>query len=814
MSKYLSLDGRWLMHENGCDEMLPANVPAGVYQTLLENGKIDDPFYRANEELALPISDKDFTFTRTFDVPEDMLGADELLLVCEGLDTLADVYVNGQMLGHTENMHRTFNFDVTDLLHAGENSIEIRFSSPTRYIKQAYERSPYTGSPECMRGFMHLRKTHCMFGWDWGIRLPDMGIWRSIGIRACNGAKFEDVYVRQHHNNGTVGLSVESNVELLSDADVHVEITVTAPDGQVFTQTDDDAGDLMIENPQLWWPNGYGDQPLYDVLVELKDASGAVLDTWHKRIGLRTMTMHIEKDQWGESFAPEVNGVVMFAMGADYIPEDAVLTRVKPETTRRLLEQAKEANHNSIRVWGGGHYPSDAFYDACDELGLMVWQDFMFACAAYELTDEFEENIRAEFKDNILRLRHHPSLALWCGNNEMEMFAYQSTWVESPKQKSEYIRMYEYIIPQVLKQCDPDTFYWPASPSSGGSFDDPNSPDRGDVHYWDVWHGEKPFPDYRKFYFRYASEFGFQAYPPMATINAFAKPEDQNAFSYVMEKHQRNAAANGKIMKYIAQMYLYPKDFRSLVYTSMILQADAIRYGVEHWRRNRGRCMGAIYWQLNDNWPVISWASVDYFGRWKALHYASKKFFAPVLLSAKEEGELTGRTDVNFELAEPVKKTVQLSVANETRSDVTCTVKWSRRRNDSSLIEQGESVVNVPALSSLWLEDMEFADMDIHSEYVNYALEMDGKPVSDGSVILVAPKHFHFVDPQLSVRVEGDEIVVNAKAYAKYVYIEDAEGTLKLSDNFFDMDAGERRVKIIEGKPEGLTVTSVYNIDK
>ncbi|MDO4355982.1 MAG: glycoside hydrolase family 2 protein [Clostridia bacterium] len=814
MTKTLTLDGQWFVHEAGCEEQLPTIAPASVYQTLLENGKIEDPFFGANEEWALPISEKDFTFTRTFELGEDMLAADELLLVCDGLDTIADVYVNGQFVGHAENMHRTWEFDLSDAAKAGENAIEIRFGSPLKYIREAWQKSPYKGSEDAMRGFVHLRKAHCMFGWDWGIRLPDMGIWRSIHVVAHSGAKLEDVYVRQHHADGKVGLSIEANVAYLSDTDVRVETTVTAPDGATFSQTDADEGDLMIENPQLWWPNGYGDQPLYTVKVELKDASGDVLDVWQRRIGLRTMTMHREKDQWGESFAPEVNGVQMFAMGADYIPEDAILTRVKPETTRRLLEQAKEANFNSVRVWGGGHYPSDAFYDICDELGLMVWQDFMFACASYELTEAFEANIKAEFKDNVIRLRHHASLALWCGNNEMEMFAKEGNWVETPHQKSEYIQMYEYIIPKLLKQYDPDTFYWPASPSSGGSFDEPNDPNRGDVHYWMVWHGEKPFPEYRKFFFRYASEFGFQAYPPMATVNSFAKPEDQNAFSYVMEKHQRNASANGKIMKYISQMYLYPKDFPSLVYTSMILQADAIRYGVEHWRRNRGRCMGAIYWQLNDNWPVISWASVDYHGRWKALHYAAKKFFAPVLLSAKEEGELTGRPDVNIELSEPVKKTVQLSVANETRSEVSCKVRWTRRRADSTLIESGETDVTVPALTSVWLDDMEFADMDIRSEYVTYALEMDGQPVSFGTVLLVAPKHFHFVDPQLSARVEGDEIVVSAKAYAKAVMIEDAQGTLKLSDNFFDMDAGERRVKIIEGKTDGLSVRSVYDIDK
>jgi beta-mannosidase len=499
-------------------------------------------------------------------------------------------------------------------------------------------------------------------------------------------------------------------------------------------------------------------------------------------------------------------------MGADYIPEDNLLGRVTYERTRKLLQNAKEANFNAIRVWGGGHYPSDAFYNICDELGLVVWQDFMFACGAYKLTDAFEASIRAEFRDNILRLRHHASLGLWCGNNEMEMFAAQDYWVSTPTQRYEYLRMYEYILPRMVKELDPDTFYWPASPSSGGRFDDPNNENRGDVHYWDVWHGLKPFTAYRDFYFRYASEFGFQSYPHYKTLEAVTLPDERNAFSRVMEKHQRNGTANCRILMYLSQTYLYPNDFQSLIYASQLLQSDAIRYGVEHWRRNRGRCMGAIYWQLNDCWPVISWSSIDYDFRWKALHYAAKRFFAPLMISCKEEGELTGMTSVNDQLIAPVKNTVQLCVANETMKEQTCTVVWSLRDAKSAILEQGEQRVTAAPLSSLWLDGMEFPDMDRQGQYVSYALKQNGVTVSYGTVLLTRPKHFRFIDPKLNVRVEGDVVFVNAQAYAKSVFIDSADGLLKLSDNWFDMDAGERRVKILEGSPEGITVRSVFDI--
>ena len=573
--------------------------------------------------------------------------------------------------------------------------------------------------------------------------------------------------------------------------------------------------EIVIERPQLWWPNGFGAQPLYTVEVRLY-AGGKQVDVWKKRIGLRTLTMHIEKDAYGESFAHEVNGVQVFAMGADYIPEDSIFPRINEARTRELLRQCKEAHFNTIRVWGGGYYPDDWFYDACDEMGLMVWQDFLFACAVYNLTDEFEDNIRAEFADNIKRLRHHTSLALWCGNNEMEMFVERGLWVKTPIQKSDYVKMYEYILPKVLKELDPQTFYWPASPSSGGGFDDPNGFDRGDVHYWDVWHGNVPFTDYRRYYFRYLSEFGFQSFPSVETVKTFALPEDCNPFSYVMEKHQRNNAANGKIMNYLYQTYLYPTSFDAFVYASQLLQADAIRYGVEHFRRNRGRCMGAVYWQLNDCWPVISWASIDYCGRWKALHYAAKRFFRPLTLSCAEEGLLTQDPNINFERYEyeenALKKGMRLCVENETRLSHTVEVTWQLRRADASVIRQGRETVTVEPLSSKWLEYEDFADADTFGDYIAYQMTENGVPAASGTALFCAPKHFHFADPQLALRVEGDEIVVTAAAYARSVQILNADDTLKLSDNFFDMNAGETRVRILSGQPSGLRVRSVYDI--
>jgi len=802
----LPLNGPWTLEIPGSDfGSVPASVPGSVYHDLLTAGLIPDPFYRDNEMDALALMDNDFHYSRGFTADEALLGCDAVLLRCEGLDTIATVLVNGSVAGLADNMHRIWEFDIAPLLRPGENTIAVHFASPTKYIKEAYARSVADGSSDAMVGFPHIRKAHCMFGWDWGPRLPDAGIWRDISIIGIETARIRDVHVLQHHEEGRVTLEVDTHVTALTGS-APVSVTVTAPCGRTWTAQGEKAV-IQIEAPQLWWPAGYGDQPLYTVSVTLGDG----LDSWERRIGLRTMTVSRRRDEWGESFSHCVNGIDIFAMGADYIPEDNLLPRVSPERTRRLLEDARAANMNCIRIWGGGYYPDDFFYDVCDELGLLVWQDFMFACAVYDLTEAFEENITAEFVDNVRRLRHHPSLALWCGNNEMEMFVDSGLWVTAAKQKSDYIKMYEYIIPKVLKKEDPQAFYWPASPSSGGGFDAPNDEHRGDVHYWDVWHGLKPFTDYRNHKFRYVSEFGFQSFPCMETIESFTQPEDRNIFSYVMEKHQRNASANGRIVYYLSQMYLYPRELTDLVYASQLLQAQAMQYGVEHWRRDRGRCMGAIVWQLNDCWPVASWASIDYFGRWKALHYYEKRFFAPVLISCHEEGILSQDTNVN---AEPfaLEKSARLNVSNETMKPFRGTAQWSLRRPDASVIESGSFSVECPALSSVWMPKQDFSGHDTFGCYYSYRLlDEEGRETGQGSVLFCPPKHFKFADPKLNAFVNGDEIIVTSDAYARSVEIM-AGADVLLSDNYFDMDAGTRTVKILRGQVDSVSVRSVYDI--
>ena len=818
MTEQVNLGGAWRMRDVGENTWHTARVPGSVYADLMADGTMPDPFWRENELEAFERMKQDYLYQRTFTLTAAELAHEHAELVCQGLDTLAHVTLNGREIGFADNMHITWVWDVQEALRAGENTLEIRFDSPIRYCAQKAEEAPGWESSDATPGFRHLRKAHCMFGWDWGPRLPDAGIWRPIFLRLWDMARLENALILQHHQAGEVALTIRP--EIVGESAWSAEIT--APDGETIALPETTAQEqrAVIPNPQLWWPNGLGAQPLYRVTVRL--AAGEER-TW--RIGLRTLTVSRDKDEWGEEFCHVVNGVKVFAMGADYIPEDNILSRVTPERTRRLLADCKAANFNAIRVWGGGYYPDDAFYDICDELGLMVWQDLAYACAFYDLTPAFERSIRVETAQNVARLRHHASLALICGNNEMEMFMAGAnnalinhrTWEfvpTYPHHITDYVKMFEYILPSIVRETAPQTFWWPASPSSGGNFDAPNDEHRGDNHYWDVWHGEKPFTEYRKFFFRYASEFGFQSFPCLKTVERFTLPEDRNIFSRVMERHQRNQAANGKILSYLSQTFRYPNSFDDLLYASQLMQAEAIRYGVEHWRRNRGRCMGAIIWQLNDIWPVASWASIDYYGRWKALHYAAKRFFAPVMISAEEEGELNQNPKINEYHPAPIVRRFRLNVCNETMRAVAGEVVWTLRTPDGAVVRQGRQALTVPAMSAKWLAQEDCPDASLTAHYVSFAFVVDGESVSEGTCIFCAPKHFAFGDPHLRAEKHGDTITVTAAAYARQVWIESEDADLLLEDNAFDMNPGSRTVRILRGSAEQIRVRSVWNLGR
>ena len=839
MEQY-SLNGSWNMA--GPDGLeVRGQIPGSVYSFLLDAGRMKDPYYRDQEIDALKWMENDFLFSREFDLPEGFEEKRNQVLRFEGIDTLSEVRLNDALLGRTDNMHCAWEFPVKELLKKKGNLLEVKTKSPTRFIREADRRHHLGGAYEAMRGFPHLRKAHCMFGWDWGPRLPDQGIWKDVKLLGWDDVRIAQVKVSQKHlikdgipvedardggeaaRSGQVRVILTVEVMLAKEEFCALQILLTSPSGQTFHLRNREP--FEVPDPLLWWPNGLGEQPLYTLTVRAgkRDPSvleeGRATDERTLRIGLRSACIDTQPDEWGERFAAMVNGRTFFSMGADYIPEDCILSRRSPERTRALLESCRDSHFNMIRVWGGGFYPDDWFYDICDELGLLVWQDMMFACANYRLTPAFAQSITEEITQNVRRLRHHASLLLWCGNNEMEQFALEGEYEGNEQTKADYLIQNETLIPEILRKEDPGRFYWPSSPSSGGAFDNPRDPDRGDVHYWSVWHEDAPFTAYRDYYFRFLSEFGFQSFPAMETIRSFTCPEDRNIFSYVMEMHQRNAGANGRILRYLSQNYLYPEDLETLVYASQLLQADAIRYGVEHLRRYRAgdRCMGAVYWQLNDIWPGASWASMDYYQNRKALQYSAGRFFAPVLLSCEEESmQSQGLTCIS----EPGERhySARLNVSNETWETVRGHVLWQVRTPEGAVIREGGFDACTKPFDTEWFPkiDLDWIDPRLHHLY--YEMELsegsgETRACSGGSVLFVPPKHYCFKDPNLTIHIDPGraEITVEAVAFAKAVEICSREGTLLLSDNLFDMEPGKRMVRILGGNTAGLCVRSVYN---
>jgi beta-mannosidase len=574
-------------------------------------------------------------------------------------------------------------------------------------------------------------------------------------------------------------------------------VSLTGPDGSTIEHTTElksgkkwTCAPLEVKNPRLWWPNGYGDQPLYRLEVSLI-SDGKVVHTETRQIGLRTLKLEQKKDKHGKSFTFVVNGVRIFCKGANWIPADSFPSRLACEWYEDLIASAAKAHMNMLRIWGGGFYEHECFYDLCDKYGILVWHDFMFACSHYPVNETYLDNVRMEVRENVRRIRHRACLALWCGNNEMEWFlagGYPNNG-NNFQHKLEHHKLFREVIPEVVVPEDPDTPYWPSSPCSCTEFDNPNCEHEGDGHYWEVWHGRLPFTAYRTHYLRFMSEFGFQSLPCMDTVRQFAEPKDWNMTSYIMECHQKNGGANGLILYYLGQTLRFPKDFPSMVYASQILQAEAIRYGVEHWRRNRERCMGTLYWQLNDCWPVASWSSIDYNRKWKGLHYAARRFYNPILLSAEEEGTR-----------------VDLHVTNDSLQQFEGTVKWSLEKLDGTKIKSGEQKVAVSAESDKLAAKLDFAnDIDkdgVRDTVLVYQLFQKDTCLSTALVAFCPPKHQDIPDANIDVKVSKTngcvEISLTADKTARFVEIDLPETNLRLSDNFFDLPAGRTKVVQVE----------------
>ncbi len=791
----------WTFHYEGF-EPLSCQAPCTMYSVLLEHNKIPDPFQGRNDQLLTELADRDCAFTAEFDVEPWVMQQDYAELTFHGLDTICTVTLNGTRLGQVQNMHRSYTYEVRQLLRPGQNLLRLDFSSPTRYFAQRHQRHYlYTNDGDTIPGAAHLRKALYMSGWDWGPALPDMGIYRPVELRAYSIDRIADVAVRQNHHDGVVDLTVTADTAKGSGCSLYASI-----DGR-RVPLENGRGEIRIADPKLWWVRGYGEQPLYELEVELVQDE-QVIDRCRKVIGLRSLTVSTQPDpdKKGSEFCFVINGVKIFAMGANYIPQDSLLTRVTHEKMDEMMQQCLDANFNSLRIWGGGTYPDDYFFELCDRNGILVWLDFMIACANVWMTPEFEQECAAEAEENLKRLRHHASLGLICGNNEMELAV--MTWGigESQLVREDYIQLYERVLPRIAEAVAPDIFYWPSSPCSGGGFDDPGNFARGDTHYWEVWHGGVPFTTYRQKHFRFCSEYGFESFPSMKTIQSFCPEQEQNCFSRIMEDHQKCKGGNGKILRYLADNYLYPHSFPKLVYASQLLQADAIKYGVEHFRRERGYCMGSLYWQFNDCWPVASWSSVDYYGRYKALHYAAKKFYAPVAMGLFLENGV-----------------LKVNVSNETMQDFQGTIRLSLRKSDLRLLDGAEERVSVRALTSSDVFTYHVQAADAYDSFLAVDLfDENGTFIMRQTELLTAPKHFEWKKPQFSIQcrdtADGVQIEVCTDVFAAGVCIDFDGFDCVLSDNFFALTDGQpyrvlaRTDRTAQELAEKISLVSIYDI--
>jgi beta-mannosidase len=782
----------WSFRKRGQKQTFPAVVPGCVHADLYRNGLIPDPFWGDNELHLRWIEDEDWIYRCEFEVGEEALAHEHVELVFEGLDTLASVRLNGKEVGRSESMFIGYRFDARSKLKAGSNLLEIHFSSPMDYIRARQRPDDLPEGNDIVGGSSHIRKQQCSFGWDWGPRFATCGVYLPARLEAWSGNRFASIRIAQTHRPGRVELEIIPELAASTAAEIRGHIRF---DGEIVAQIENRKS--KIENPQLWWPHGHGEQPLYEIYLELLH-DGKVVDTWVRKIGLRTIELDRHPDAFGESFQFVVNGRPIFAKGANWVPAHSFVGQVDEAQYDELLTAATDAHMNMIRVWGGGIYEKEAFYDLCDRKGLLVWQDFMFACSLYPGTPEFLALVRQEAVYQIKRLSYRTSLALWCGNNEIEMF-YKEI-LKTKARKKAYDTLFYSLLPDALRQHGGDTAYWPSSAHNPDGYEKGNTNERaGDCHFWEVWFERKPVKRYEELSFRFCSEFGMQAYCSPDVAATFCKPEHFNVFGPEMENHQKCSAGNAIILDYVSRRYRFPRDYETLAYLSQLNQAYCIKTGVEHFRRSMPRTMGALYWQLNDCWPVASWSSVEFGGQWKALHYEAKRFFAPALVSAHVPGdERIGPVNSLISTIDDVN----IHTVFDGREDRDAVLSWELGHVIDGRIRSGKKKVHlhygesVKQLQLDFLKDMK--KVGARSLYVKIELASEDEVLSRQTVLLTAPRYLALGDAPVTstIRKLGSDrfgLTFRSDVFHHAVAFHFPGTKYRAEDNYFDLYPGEPR---------------------
>ncbi len=809
-SKELNQD--WQFKSADSEEWMAATVPGSVHTDLMANDKIGDPYYRLNEHDVQWVDKKDWDYKTTFIVDAETLNKDKVELYFEGLDTYAEVTLNGEKILSADNMFREWTVDCKEFLKEGENTLQVTLLSPIKVGIEKHDALGYTipvsdndlselGGVGDKKVSVFTRKAGYHYGWDWGPRLVTSGIWKPVKLQSWNKAAIRDLYVQQKElTESTAKLSAQLEIEAVADFSADINITINNGEKEIKESYDFKAGKntitipFEIDNPKLWWPNGLGEHPLYTIEATLGNYSEA-----SKRIGLRTVEVVQEKDSVGSSFYFKVNGEPVFMKGANYIPQDVFLNRVTPERYEKVINSAVSTNMNMLRIWGGGIYEKDIFYDLCDENGIFVWQDFMFACAMFPGDDAFLDNVKQEAIDNVKRLRNHPSIALWCGNNECLSAWYGWGWGKMAEETQgkevadkiwkAYDDNFHKILPEVVASYDPDKLYWSSSPSAG--FAQPENWLDGDVHYWGVWWGQEPFVNYREKLSRFMSEYGFQSFPELSTVRKYATEEDWDIFSEVMKSHQRSSIGNGTIDNYMKRDYKTPKDFPMFLYVGHLLQGEGIKVAMESHRKSMPYCMGSLFWQIDDCWPVASWASIDYYGKWKAQHYFAKYAFNDVLVSPEiSDGK------------------VKVYVVSDKLEDKKAELKLELLAFDGNKVWENTQEITVKANSSavyFEIPESELTKLGAKNNLLFHASVIAGDGTLSENILYFIPlKDLELPQPEIKMDVVSGsnsvEITVSTDKLAKNIYLTtEAEGFF--SDNYFDLLPGETRT--VTFKPEG-----------
>lgn len=810
------LDKGWEFSQAGSNEWMSARVPGTVHQDLLDHGRLPDPFYGMNEQKVQWVEKEDWLYRTVFTVTADQLKSDAAWLTFEGLDTYADVYLNGSLLLKADNMFVGHKLAVKDVLREGENRLMIRFRSPVEETAPQWDTDgfnyPADNDHSEKRMSVYTRKAPYSYGWDWGIRLATSGIWRPVKLTFCNGAAIDDFFVRQQEvmeqvakvdnqleiNNVTT-TPKEAQVKVVyaygEQADTLTRTVVLQPGKNSLSMP------AWIEKPHLWMPNGWGDPALYTFTATVS-VDGKEVASREEAIGLRSIRVVMEDDKDGKSFYFEVNGKPMFAKGSNYIPGDALLPNMTGERYARLFEDIRAANMNMVRVWGGGIYEDDRFYEEADRNGILVWQDFIFACTTYPHDPTFLKRVSEEAVYNMRRLRNHASLAMWCGNNEIYEGMRYWGWKDkySPvvwKEMTEgYDVLFRQLLPELVAANDPGRFYMHGSPYEA-NWGRPESWKIADSHNWGTWYGQKPFESLDTEIPRFMSEYGFQAFPEMKTIRMFASPEDYELESPVMNAHQKASIGNFLIKKTMALYYKVPEKFEDLIYAGLILQGQGMRHGIEAHRRHRPYCMGSLPWQLNDSWPVVSWSSIDYYGNWKAMHYQIRRAFAPVLVDAIKEGNNLSYYIMSDRLTDE-ELTLNLELMDFNG-------KVYRKQKVDGLLPANTSKL-------FYQEPVEqaLAGRDSATTFMHMVVKSKkGEVLSDEIYYFAHPKDQLLPKTPLQWQVKQKkgycEVTVKADKLARDIFIEVPVQGVRFSDNFFDLLPGQKK-KVIITSPDGKSL--------